>query len=140
MANMIQVFQAYSPRVKVVQMIQVREVGVFIEGRSTWVRSEITGALLELGVALKSFLSAGNSVRLEGIGSFAPSVDRNGVIRITYRPDKELLQELNSGHGFHGKIRNKDMIGKSDEEFIARWNREHPDDPLEIPPKKDKKK
>jgi hypothetical protein len=34
------------------------------------------------------------------------------------------------GLDFRGDIRNKEMIGKSSREFIARWNKEHPEDPV----------
>jgi hypothetical protein len=37
---------------------------------------------------------------------------------------------------FKGKVFNRDMIGKSVEEMIQRWNQEHPDDKIKIKNKK----
>jgi hypothetical protein len=39
-------------------------------------------------------------------------------------------RELNGGT-LHAKILNKGSIGKSADELAARWNAEHPDDPVE---------
>jgi hypothetical protein len=33
---------------------------------------------------------------------------------------------------YNGVIVNKDMIGKSTEEMVQRWNQEHPDDKIKL--------
>jgi len=38
---------------------------------------------------------------------------------------------LNAPGDFRGEIGNRDMIGKTADELVARWNEEHPDDPVE---------
>jgi hypothetical protein len=84
--------------------------------------------LYELHDCLVFHTQSGYSVRLEGLGTFAPTINRDGGFRLNYRPDKRLVVKL--GLDFRGDIRNKQMIGKSSEEFIVRWNEEHPEDPV----------
>lgn len=131
MANKIKAFQAYSPRVKINRMKEVDDVVKYISGRSNLNESVLHLALLELKASLEFYLKQGYSVRLPGLGSFAPTIDRNGKVGMNQRPDKVLISELNVLGATTFTVRNKNMIGKSDEEFIQRWNNEHPEDPIE---------
>ena len=65
--------------------------------------------------------------------------DINGTIKLVHWPDKQLIRRLNKKGEFIGKIVNKDMIGKDSAALIARWNEEHPDDPIEETSGKGKK-
>lgn len=130
MAKMIQAYQAYSPRVKIQRMVEVDEVVRYISDRTGLNRSELLFALMEMHDCLYNYLRTGYSVRLPGLGSFAPAVDKNGSFSINHRPDKELTANLNNPNEYLGSIRNKDMIGKTEEDYIERWNEEHPDDKI----------
>ena len=130
MADVIKVFQAYSPKIKIQGMVERNQLEEYIKGRSSLTAGTIRKVLSELQEGLLFFARMGYSVRLEGVGSFSPAIDRKGAFKMNYRPDKNLLEEL--GHEFEAKIRNKEMLDKTQEEFIARWNREHPDDPVNI--------
>jgi len=72
----------------------------------------------------------GFSVRLDGVGLFSPSIDKKGTFSINVRSDKKLLLRFNEKGKFYGKLRNKDMIGKTEDDYIQRWNDEHPDDKI----------
>jgi hypothetical protein len=115
----------------------------YISGRTGFNSGEIHGVLYELHDTLLHYLYAGNSVKLAGLGTFATKIDINGTIKLVHWPDKKLIRRLNKEGEFIGKIVNKDMIGKDSAALIARWNEEHPDDPIEETSgkgKKDKKK
>jgi len=49
---------------------------------------------------------------LEGIGIFSPSIKLDGTINIKFRPDKELVKELNLKNNLHKRIKNRENIGK----------------------------
>ena len=130
MADMIQAYQAYSPKVKIEHMVEMNELIPYIEERTGLNTSEVHFVLMELHASLRNFTRKGYSVRLAGVGVFSPAVDKEGHFGINYRADKELVTRLNDSGAFIGRVRNKDMIGKSTDDYIERWNEEHPDDKI----------
>jgi hypothetical protein len=130
MADMIQAYQAYSPKVKIEHMVEMNEVIPYIVDRTGLNTSEVHFVLMELHASLRNFTRKGCSVRLEGVGLFSPAVDKEGNFGVNNRADKELITRLNDSGAFIGKVRNKDMIGKSTDAFIERWNEEHPNDKI----------
>lgn len=99
----------------------------------------VWNVLMELRDVIVHEAMIGEAVKLEGLGTFTPSIDLDGTFKMTYRADKWLKGKLNVPYNFLGDIKNKDMIGKTVEDLVARWNEEHPDDLVEEPKKKDKK-
>lgn len=143
MAKKLHAIQAYSPRIKAGLTVTTDEVVSAIAGRSTYTEGEVQGMLMEFREVLLQYFRAGKGVRLEGLGIFAPKINMEGAIGLIHWPDRPLIQRLNKRGGYTGKILNRNMIGKSTEDLIARWNEEHPDDPIEEVKdkgKKDKKK
>ncbi|MCP5052273.1 MAG: hypothetical protein GY940_34210, partial [bacterium] len=55
----------------------------------------------------------------------------DGEIRVSHRPDNWLKKKINEKRKFSATILNRKMIGKSSDDLIELWNREHPDDPVE---------
>ncbi|MBL7065833.1 MAG: hypothetical protein ISS49_16780 [Anaerolineae bacterium] len=47
-----------------------------------------------------------------------------------HRLDTALKNRLNAPGAFRGEIENRDMIGKTADDLVARWNAEHPDVPV----------
>jgi hypothetical protein len=126
MADMIKVFQAYSPKIKTAGLVELRQVIKYIADRTGLNTGTLYQVLYELQDSLVFYTKSGYSVRLEGLGLFSPTVNREGGFGLNYRPDKTLLSKLEQE--FIGEIRNKKMIGKAAAQFIAQWNEEHPDD------------
>lgn len=139
MAKPIHAVQAYSPRIKKANTVTMDSVVKYISERTGFNRGEIYGVLFELHDTLFHYLYAGNSVKLEGLGTFATKIDITGTIKLVHWPDKKLVRRLNKEGEFIGEIVNKDMIGKKSADLIARWNEEHPDDPIEEKSGKGKK-
>ena len=77
---------------------------------------------------MSSFTSEHSCV---GLGTYAPKVGLNGVFDVAHRLDKALKNRLNASGDFKVEIGNRDMIGKTADELVARWDEEHPDDPVE---------
>jgi hypothetical protein len=131
MAHPVKAIQAYSPKVKILRMVEINELVEYISSRTNLNTGAIHQVLYELHDSLLHYMKSGCSVRLPGVGSFAPTINKDGQLNINHRPNKELTDKLNRADQFVGKIRNKDMIGKSMEEFIKRWNDQHPEDKIE---------
>ena len=70
----------------------------------------------------------GQAVKIGGLGTFTPTVRMDGSFDILFRPDPDMLRQLNDPTQFHAKILNKNNLGKSADDLVAQWNAEHPDD------------
>jgi hypothetical protein len=49
---------------------------------------------------------------------------------IKRRPDSAFTKGLNVSDTFTGRIANREIIGKTNDELVTRWNNDHPDDQL----------
>ncbi len=130
MATMIQAYQVYSPRVTIERVMEMDSVETYIEDRTGFNDSTIHAVLRELHSALLFYARQGYSVRLDGVGLFSPTIDKDGTFSFNVRPDKKLLLRFNDDGKFYGKLRNKEMIGKTEKDYRRRWNDEHPDDKI----------
>jgi hypothetical protein len=86
--------------------------------------------LLELHDALVFFGQRGCGVKLEGLGTYLPTIRLDGTVDMQHRLDWGLRRDLNRGK-FAGRIVNRKNIGKTAEQLVAQWNARHPDDPVE---------
>jgi hypothetical protein len=84
--------------------------------------------LLELRDAVIAFNRQGRAVKLEGLGTYTPSIDLEGVLKVSHRADTALRAGLNSPGAFRGEILNREVIGQTSDDLVARWNEAHPDD------------
>lgn len=130
MAKLIHAVRAYTPRLKMGRRASMKEVVGFMAGRTGLNKGAIAMVLYELKDTLAFFHLAGRPVKLEGLGAYNPKVDLDGVITLSYRIDPELKAELNKPRAYEGEIDNSDMLGKTSDELIARWNKEHPNDKI----------
>ncbi|GAB4340638.1 MAG: hypothetical protein Kow0037_26670 [Calditrichia bacterium] len=101
------------PKIKTGKTTTKTELVEHIKERTGLVKSDVVGMLAELEDTLLHFLSMGRPVKLEGIGTFSPSIKLDGTIKINFRIDKSLGQRINLDGAFTGEIVNKDNIGKS---------------------------
>jgi len=130
MANKMNAIGAYRPRIKLGKRIERKDLVIFIARSSNLNESGISQTLLELRDAIIFFNLRGIPVRLEGLGTFYPTIDLDGNFGIGYRPDIELKNAYNAPGAFQGDIENRDMIGMTLDDLIIRWNEEHPEDPI----------
>ncbi len=128
MASRIKAISAYRPKVELQPRVTMKEVIDFIARSTGLNESGVRQVLLELRDTLLFFTSAGHPVKLEGLGTYTPSINVDGKVKLGYRVDSTLLNKLNEQ--FHGTIINKENIGKSTDDLVAQWNEAHPDDPV----------
>jgi nucleoid DNA-binding protein len=132
MADVVKAVQAYSPRIIKGKTVKTDELVSFIAGRTSYNKSTIVATLLEFQEVIVTSLKAGRAVKLEGLGTFSPGINKEGVLRVNFRAEKKITRGINwsADYPFKGKFKNQDMIGKSKQDYIKRWNTEHPDDPV----------
>lgn len=129
MADKIKAIKAYTPRIKQEGTADMDRLVEYISKRSGLNGGTIMNVLMELRDSMLFFAMLGEAVKVDGLGTFSPSINLAGEFRLVHRWDKRLKDRLNHMK-FEGEIINKDMIGKSADDLVARWNEEHPDDPV----------
>jgi hypothetical protein len=133
MAKIVQAVSKYGPKLKLNPTAQLKKVADWMAMRTGLNTSEALMLLQELHEALLYFNAEGTPVKLPGIGTFTPSIDRNGQFKINLRPDAALKKGLNTPDAYTGEITNQKHIGLTDEEYKAIWDQDHPTDQLDIP-------
>jgi hypothetical protein len=132
MAKIVQAVNQYGPKVELSPTAQLERVADWMSMRTGLNQSEVQMVLQESNEAILYFNSQGVPVKLPGIGTFTPSVDRDGTFKINFRPDVKLKGQLNAPDGYTGVVLNKSRIGLDNAGYKALWDADHPDDPLEI--------
>ena len=72
----------------------------------------------------------GTPVELEGLVTYTPTIDLGGEFDCAHRTDQEIIKALNVPGAYKGVIVNRENIGKTADELVALWNKDHPDDPV----------
>lgn len=131
MANVMKAMRAYMPRIKYPKILDTDGLAKLMVMSKSVNEADVKSMLCQLKDTLMYLSSTGQPVKLDGLGIFRPTISLDGSFSMTFRPDLKIKSSQNAPHGFKGEIINKDMIGKTQAEIIARWNQEHPDDPIE---------
>lgn len=131
MTRKITAIRKYRPEIKRDRTRQMPQIIADIARSSALNEGSIRHVVYELRDAILMAHRAGQAVKIEGLGTFTPTVRIDGSFDILFRPDPEMLRQLNDRTRFHAKILNRASIGKSADDMVARWNAEHPDDPVE---------
>ncbi len=132
MAKLIQAISAYGPRLDLNKTAQLVQVADYIASRTGVNKSEISMVLQELNEAIIFFSKLGTPVKLPDVGTFTPSVNREGKYNMGFRADTSLKNALNATNAYQGRMKNKENIGKSNADFKALWDADHPTDPLDL--------
>jgi hypothetical protein len=132
MANFLQAINAYGPKVALNPTTQLDAVAKWMAMRTGLNKSEVLMSLQELNEAILYFNSQGTPVKLPGVGTFTPGIDRNGTLKVNFRADMALKNGINTPGAFSGQLHNKQNVGLDNDGYKALWDAEHPDDPLEI--------
>ena len=128
MAIKITAINAYRPRVEAGNTVQKQEL-VRQLARATGLNEGSADLVIkELRDIIIENLRVGRGVKVEGLGTWLPNIDLAGVFDVQYRMDSFLKSALNVAGIFTGNIINRENIGKTSEELVAKWNEDHPDD------------
>lgn len=128
MTPRIKAINAYRPRLEQGNTVQKPELIRALSRATGLVEGSIDQANKELRDHIIEFNRSGRAVKVEGLGTFSPSIDLDGTLSIVFRPDPALHHGINIPGTFSGTILNRDSIGKTSADLVSRWNEEHPDE------------
>ena len=131
MAKKITAIRKYRPELKRERTRQTPQIVEDIARTTGLNEGEIRFVVYELRDAILMAHHHGQAVKIEGLGTFTPTMHVDGDLDILFRPEPDMLRQLNNPTRLYAKILNKKNIGKSADQLIAQWNKEHPDDLVE---------
>jgi nucleoid DNA-binding protein len=132
MARIVQAVSAYGPKVELNATADLKTVADWMAMRTGLNKSEVAMVLQETNEAILYFNGQGTPVKLPGVGTFSPSVDREGTLKINFRADAELKKGINAPDGYKGRMANKNRIGLDNAGYKELWDADHSDDPLDV--------
>ena len=132
MAPRIKAVNAYRPRIEQGNTVQKPELIRAVSRATSLVEGTVDQAVKEVRDQIVEFCRSGRAVKVEGLGTFTPSIDLDGYLAIAFRADPAMNYGLNLPGTFSGTIINREFIGKTSDELVAKWNEEHTDDLVTI--------
>ena len=133
MAHLLQVIKDFGPKLKLTKTAHPSKVNNLLVARTGIKKGEVTLVVDELSEVILFYNSQGIPVKIPGLGTFAPSMDRKGKVRMNLRFEKSLIKKMNEANFYTGDVANKGNIGLSNEEYKVLWDEANPDDPMVIP-------
>jgi hypothetical protein len=131
MARKITAIRRYRPEIERMPTRQTQEIIEEMCRSTTLSRGVIRNVVAQLQEVLMDNFHEGRAAKLEGLGTFTPTIRMDGSLDVLFRPEPDMLRKLNAKTQLKAKILNKASIGKSADDLVARWNAEHPEDPVE---------
>jgi len=128
MAPRIKAVNAFRPRIEQGNTVQKPELLRAVSRATGIVEGTLDQSIKEVRDQIIEFNRAGRAVKVDGLGTFSPSIDLEGNLSISFRPDTAFASGLNVPGIFTGTILNRENIGKTSEELVAKWNEDYPDD------------
>ena len=132
MAPRIKAVNAYRPRIEQGNTVQKPELLRAVSRATSLVEGSVDLTIKEMRDQIIEICRSGRAVKVEGLGTFTPSIDLNGQFAIVYRADPALNYGLNMPGTFSGTILNRENIGKSADELVTMWNEAYPEDQVAI--------
>ena len=133
MAKKITVIRRYRPEIKKRRTRRMPELVRSMSRATTLTEGTIRLVMYELRDTILMAHHSGDAIKIDGLGTFTPTIRMDGELDVLFRPDPAMLRDLNDRSKFTATILNRDNIGKSADELVAQWNAEHPEDPVEEP-------
>ena len=130
MSSFMHAINAYLPRIVRGPTVQREELVEFIARSTGLNESGVLQVLAELRDAVLYHNRRGRAVKLDGLGVYSPSIKLDGTLKVNHRMDNFIKKRFNMPGLFEGQITNAENIGKLVEDLVAKWNEEHPDDPI----------
>ena len=128
MAKKIQAWVAYGPKITLGSPMTKDELIENIIAATNQSKGSVLAVLAELDVQIEAGLKSGRIVQMPNGTHFEPIGKKDGSIDIGVRVNPDLDKKVNAG--FRGKWVNSENIGKEEADIIAKWNAEHPEDPI----------
>ena len=131
MAKRIAAIRKYRPVIKLERTMQTPQLVEDIAMHTGLNTGEILFVVYEFRDAILMAHQHGQPVKVEGLGTFTPTIRMDGSLDILFRPEPSMLNKLNDPRKLYATILNKANIGKTTDDFVAKWNKEQPDNLVE---------
>lgn len=131
MAKRITAIRKYRPEIEKKRTRKMPELVRGMSRATSLTEGTIRLVVYELRDNILMAHLAGEAVKVDGLGTFTPTIRMSGELDVLFRPDPVLLKDLNDPAKFTATILNRANIGKSAAELAAQWNAEHPEDVVE---------
>jgi len=128
MAQKIKAINAFRPRIEQGNTVQKPELVRAVSHATSLVEGSVNLVTKEMRDQIILFCSAGRAVKVEGLGTFTPSIDLENNITISFRADSAFANGLNMPGSFSGRILNRENIGKTSDELVTLWNNHNSED------------
>jgi hypothetical protein len=130
MAQKIKAISTFRPRIEQGNTVQKPEFIRAVSRATSLVEGTVDLTIKETRDQIILFCSAGRAVKVDGLGTFTPSIDLTGSLSIVFRADSVFSNGLNAPGTFSGNIINRENIGKTGEELVQMWNEQNPEDQI----------
>ncbi len=130
MAKRIQAITKYRPRIKQGKATGERRYLEMVTHRTTLSTGVVKNVQESEIETIIGILLEGRPVHT-GAAIYSISIGLDGEYKVNVRLNKRITQAVNAVGAFQGEITNAENVGKTNDDMIARWNVEHPDDPVE---------
>ena len=128
MAPKIKAVNAYRPRIEQGNTVKKPEFIRAVSRATSLVEGTVDQAIKETRDQIVEFCRGGRAVKVDGLGIFTPTIDLDGTLAISFRADSAMNYGINVPGTFTGRIANRENIGKTSDELVAKWNTDNPDD------------
>ena len=85
MANLITAINTYRPKLVLGQSVKIKELVEYISGRTGLNKGDLQITLAEFSNAVIFFNKRGQGVKLDGLGTYLPTIDTQGELSISHR-------------------------------------------------------
>ena len=127
MASRIKAIHAYCPRIELSKPTSPERFMELITQRTTLSSGVVKNVQESEIEALIGLLLDGQPVHT-GTAIYTPSIGLDGNFEINVRVDARILQAINAPKAFRGNLINAENVGKTGNELVELWNKEHPTD------------
>lgn len=128
MAQRIKAVNAYRPRIEQGNTVRKPELIRAVSRATSLVEGTVDQAVKEVRDQIIEFCRAGRAVKVDGLGTFTPTIDLTGTFSISFRADPAMNYGINVPGTFSGTIVNREHIGKKSDELVELWNTNFPED------------
>ena len=133
MSTILQAVHEYGPKLELKPTAQLEKVSEWMAMRTGLNKSEAMMVFQESSEAILYFCKSGQPVKIPGVGTFTPSMDRSGEVTINFRADVALKNGINNPSAYDGVIVNKERISWINQQYKDAWDVDHPEDLLVLP-------
>jgi len=129
MAKKLAVLNQTRPRITSQRVVDQEKASQRMSKNTTYNAEEIYSILRMYTKDCLAALQAGETVKIDGLVILTPNMKVGGEVDVSLRGDRGATASLNNPTLWTAdKVLNHANLGKSADELVEQWNKDHPDD------------